>query len=503
MGGSTNTTTTNSAPWIHAQPFLRNIMDIAQKNYDSGAGSNVWKGPALSAMDPMTQQAMDMTRSTAQSGGALPYIGGALDTMQNNATGPGPNTTGGSWMDMYRDSQTMNNPANSAMRGMLKTGGVTTAPSFGKAASAANSMNDRNVGMLGNIAGQAGGATAADKYLTGMASGAQIGDNPYISKIADDNASRIRDQVASSMAGAGRYGSFAHGDALTNAITSANNPLFAQAYESDRNRQLQATGLLGDQRATARGQQIGAIQAGAGINQGDLGLHLNALTGATAAQDASADNRMGAATNLANSNRAGMGMSAGLLGELGNTQMGNANFRAGAARDMMSFAPTLDNMLYRPGQEIGRMGEYMQNRGQAELNNQRNIFEQENMVPWTQLQRLTGGILGGGSQGGMNTQTAPGPSPWMQAAGLGGAAAPILLQMLSDRNEKTDIKRLGTSESTGLPIYAYRYKGDSKSSPKVVGAMAQDVEKAFPGSTGLIGGKMYVKPHAVGLLGAL
>ena len=55
-----------------------------------------------------------------------------------------------------------------------------------------------------------------------------------------------------------------------------------------------------------------------------------------------------------------------------------------------------------------------------------------------------------------------------------------LLFGLSDRTEKTDIKKVGTDKNTGIPLYSYRYKGDPKSYPKVVGPMAQDIEKAYP-----------------------
>lgn len=64
---------------------------------------------------------------------------------------------------------------------------------------------------------------------------------------------------------------------------------------------------------------------------------------------------------------------------------------------------------------------------------------------------------------------------------------------LSDRDTKTDIKRVGTSKIGDIPLYSYRYKGDPKNYPKIVGPMAQDVEKAFPGSTGKTSdGKMTV-----------
>jgi hypothetical protein len=61
----------------------------------------------------------------------------------------------------------------------------------------------------------------------------------------------------------------------------------------------------------------------------------------------------------------------------------------------------------------------------------------------------------------------------------GTSAAAGLAGIFSDRRLKTDIKRVDT-HPTGLPIYAYRYKGDPKSYPKVAGPMAEDVAKIAP-----------------------
>jgi hypothetical protein len=68
--------------------------------------------------------------------------------------------------------------------------------------------------------------------------------------------------------------------------------------------------------------------------------------------------------------------------------------------------------------------------------------------------------------------------------------------LLSDRSMKTDITRVG-AHPAGLPMYAYRYKGDPKSFPKVVGPMAEDVAKIAPGAVAKIpgsGGKMAIHP---------
>jgi len=63
----------------------------------------------------------------------------------------------------------------------------------------------------------------------------------------------------------------------------------------------------------------------------------------------------------------------------------------------------------------------------------------------------------------------------------------------SDKEAKTDIEKLGKDPDTGLDMYAYRYKNDPKTYPKVVGPMAQDIEKKYPGAVKKIGGKRVVK----------
>jgi hypothetical protein len=92
--------------------------------------------------------------------------------------------------------------------------------------------------------------------------------------------------------------------------------------------------------------------------------------------------------------------------------------------------------------------------------------------------------------------------------GLGGFLSPILsmlgtsmqyLPMLggSDRRDKTDITELGVDPLTGMKTYAYRYKGDPKNTPKVIGPMAQDIEKVRPDLVREIGGHKVVAMSAL------
>jgi hypothetical protein len=79
------------------------------------------------------------------------------------------------------------------------------------------------------------------------------------------------------------------------------------------------------------------------------------------------------------------------------------------------------------------------------------------------------------------------PTDW--ASIILGAGKIAATAVASDRTLKTDIKKLTNGP---IPMYAYRYKGDPKSYPKVVGPMAQDIEKVRPSAVKKVGGKKVI-----------
>jgi len=86
--------------------------------------------------------------------------------------------------------------------------------------------------------------------------------------------------------------------------------------------------------------------------------------------------------------------------------------------------------------------------------------------------------------------TTPNAGTDWATTGLGALTA--LGSFFSDENAKTDIKKLGKDPVSGIDLYAYRYKGDPKSYPKVVGPMAQDIEKLDPSAVRRINGHLTV-----------
>jgi hypothetical protein len=92
------------------------------------------------------------------------------------------------------------------------------------------------------------------------------------------------------------------------------------------------------------------------------------------------------------------------------------------------------------------------------------------------------------------TGTSEEKGPDWATLGLGVMKMLPMLFAGSDRTLKTDIKKIGKDPTTGLSMYSYRYKGDPKTYPKVVGPMAQEVEKKYPGHVIEIAGKKAVSP---------
>lgn len=133
-------------------------------------------------------------------------------------------------------------------------------------------------------------------------------------------------------------------------------------------------------------------------------------------------------------------------------------------------------------QQILQGGQMQQDKAQQALD-----------IPWTALERLmalTPRQTNSQTYGTKETESSASPLDTI-TKGIGAVSS--LSSLFSDRREKTDIEKLGKDPESGLEMYAYRYKSDPKTYPKVVGPMAQDVEKASPGSTTKIGGKMVIR----------
>jgi len=144
------------------------------------------------------------------------------------------------------------------------------------------------------------------------------------------------------------------------------------------------------------------------------------------------------------------------------------------------------------------IGQQQQDQAQREIEASKGAFEEARDYDLQRLNILLSslGMSPYGRTETTKTSASGGGTDWASAA-LGGMK--LLGGLFSDRRHKKDIEKLGKDPASGLDIYAYRYKKD-KGGPKVVGPMAQDVEKMYPGSTTEIDGKMVILPGVLGVL---
>lgn len=257
-----------------------------------------------------------------------------------------------------------------------------------------------------------------------------------------------------------------------------------QQITADQNRGMQAS--LANQSANMQGQ-IANRDTGlqlAGLDQrSQLANQAAMMQAQLANQAAGLDvNRLGLQAQMANQNATQQDYGRQLQAALGMGQLGN---EANAA-----LGTDLARLL-----SIGGM---QQEQEQRYLDDDYSRFVEARDYPLEQLNtRLA--ALGMSPYG--RTQTTTQSGGGMDIGGiLGGAGSAaagmaklLPLLMGSDKDMKTDMQKVGKDKATGLDVYSYRYKGDPKSYPKVVGLMADDIEKKMPGQVAEIGGKKAVK----------
>jgi len=147
------------------------------------------------------------------------------------------------------------------------------------------------------------------------------------------------------------------------------------------------------------------------------------------------------------------------------------------------------------------IGQQQQQQLQKELDDAKGRFDEEKNHDLESLNVLLSSL--GMSPYGKTetaTKTSQGGSSGTDFAQMGLGILSLLMG-ISDERMKTDIKKVGEDEETGLPLYSYRYKGDPKTYPKILGPMAQDVEKILPGAVAEVGGIKMVDKRVLGILG--
>jgi hypothetical protein len=133
--------------------------------------------------------------------------------------------------------------------------------------------------LQGKFASSQGGSAAAQGYLQDVLSGKYLNSNPQLDSIIGAASGDIRDAVNSNYAGAGRYGSAYHDDAVSNQIGNMSSNLRYGDYNSQMSRMDQAAGMANAANSGDAAQALAAFG-----QQGQLPYTgMNALSNSLAA----------------------------------------------------------------------------------------------------------------------------------------------------------------------------------------------------------------------------
>lgn len=142
--------------------------------------------------------------------------------------------------------------------------------------------------------------------------------------------------------------------------------------------------------------------------------------------------------------------------------------------------------------EVGALlnaGNVLQGNNQAKLDDEYSRFAEARDYDTERLNLLLAS-LGmtpyGRTETTNKTETSSGGADWATAA-LGGFNMLKGLGVFSEDKAKVDKQRVGHIDELDLDAWAWRYKGDPKDYPKVVGVMASEVEKKHPKAVRKIG----------------
>lgn len=387
-GGGQTTTTTKADPWVGQQPYLQSVFGGAQNAYNNYAAN---PSASVAGFTPMQQQAMGITQNVAN-GTNFGYSPALNNATANYTT----NLANGAYLNA--------NPANSQLSGLGNNGTGN-----------ASLSNFASGGMMSNPY-ETGALNAANNAIT----------RSYQTATAP--------QTASAFEAAGRYGSGAYGNAvsqnqqdLATQLGNTDASLVNNIYQQNMGNMLSAAG-------TQSGQQLGALSGLSGnyntASQQQLAGSMNAPNVVNSINSA--------ATNLYN---------------MGGNQQSLNQAQINAPWQLLNNYSNLIQGQY--GGQSSTSQPYYQN----------------------QLAGGLGGALGGAATGAMLGSAVPGIGN--VAGAIGGGLVGGLGGIFSDRRLKLDIVPTGAHLDNGLPIYSYRYLWDEPNVRRV-GVMADEVRHVIP-----------------------
>lgn len=458
----TQTTTASSAPWAGQQPYLQAIMGEGQRLYDEGP-SQYFNGSTVVPYSPYTTGGMSQLYQQASQpawggdaarGGLFSTLTGGqhkrLDVLEGMASGSNP---------FMQQIQAAADRATGMGVDRIDQAGASATPYVQDMIG--QGLRSNNAGMrelaagAGQNAGIEGIRSAAGREITSgqhvlnqVAAGDLMGANPYMDRMYDRAASRVRDNTNAAFSQAGRYGSAAHSGTLSDSLSDMAAQMYGGAYESERGRQMSAVSELGARQAQDINRSLSGASQIAGLNESRFGRmsqfgqelgqrqlgDINRAMGAygTAAGYGSSDlaRLMSSGQALAGIDMSDAGRRISTLGQLAGMQGDAANAsnayglqQSAQAMQAMGMLPMLRGYEQMPTQDLFRLGAMQEGKDGEYLQDQINRHNFNQQAKWDNLGRYSAAVGGLGNLGGTTTTIGPQQRSNSFMGALGGASA--------------------------------------------------------------------------------
>ena len=225
----TESVTQKQEPWSAAQPYLQNIFGQAQSLYNQG--SEYFPGSTV-----------------------VPFHGDTEAGLQG-----------------LREHYSQAPPGYEAATGTVSSiaGGTPSAPGQQLLMSSAGANP-----FVGDVSAAAGRSNTAGADVLQQFASTNV--NPYLDAMFDRAAGKVRDNTNAMFSKAGRFGSTANQDALSDSLGDLATSMYGSAYESDTGRRLAAAEALGAREAGDINRNMQGAITVAGLDESRRGREASA-----------------------------------------------------------------------------------------------------------------------------------------------------------------------------------------------------------------------------------
>jgi len=493
-------TTTKTEPWDGAKPYISKYLAQADKLYSEGK-PEYYQGSTVADQSSATKDALSMQEALARSGSAASGLATASNAVNNITSGGAFSSQPNATLSQLQNGLNLGaNPAATSAANLAAGG--TGGPGNATLTAGENFTNAALGAQQAQAGALASGNNPAMDYLKATASGANVGNNPYLDAMVSNQQTKIADQfrnitapqIDSQAASLGRMGSGAYARQRNNAETTTATAMadvatsmYGNQYNTDKDRQMSASGQYGNFYNSDQQNQLNANQNLASTSANQQGLRNDAANAANSAYQFDKNLQLRGTSlqsDIYNSGISNQLQNGNQMLNAANSQAGNQVAQANTQLNGAGMAGQQYANQYLPTDKLGQVGAQIDTRNQDVLNAniQRHDFIQNAPI------NAAASMISLANNGNYSNTTTPVYSNSGSQA-LGAMTSLLGMLALCDKRTKIVFECVGYFPN-GIPMYRFAYKDTPE---KVfIGPLAHEVEAVLPDAVVEIAGVKHI-----------